>query len=199
MIKRPKFNVKNIDGKNVVVPSAQRVNHEEDKVQRPIVTLLRMIEDYTSKLAFFHVPNQMMRNKTIRKIFWALGVRAGVPDVVIPIEAGKTLWIECKYDGNKLSDDQSKFITKLENLGHIVYIIDAKNPRDAQDQMLEILKKHGIEDFRLTSAGGNLVHVKVNKVSRETKPEQYATGGIVKETPVSYVGDNPPYTVAKDP
>lgn len=141
--------IQGVGGKEYTQSSKRPVRHEENKVQRPLVRLLAQIEGYTKSLTFFHVPNQLLRRADLRKIFHGLGVRSGVPDLVIPISGGRTLFIELKYDGNGLSDDQDGYIAKLKALGHIVEIIDAKDSMDAQNQLFDILAKYGITDFRL--------------------------------------------------
>ena len=79
------------------------VRHEETHVQRPIVRLLAQIEGYTRQLTFAHIPNQLLRRPDLRKIFHGLGVRSGVPDLIIPIGGGRTIWCELKYDGASIS------------------------------------------------------------------------------------------------
>lgn len=125
--------------------------HEEKKVQRPIVDFLRKVQDWTQQLTFFHVPNQLLNKSKFRKIFWGLGVRNGVSDLIVPIQGGITLYVELKYNGNSLSDEQIKFFADMTKLGHgpHLYVIDAKDSIDAVEQMKVILAKYGITDFRL--------------------------------------------------
>lgn len=122
--------------------------HEENIIQRPLVRILEKIESYTGLLTFFHVPNQLLRRSDLRKIFHGLGVRSGVPDLVIPIGGGRTLWIELKYGKNDTTDDQDAYLNTLRRLGHLVEIIKAKDSHDAQEQLFAILAKYGIADFR---------------------------------------------------
>ena len=139
-----------VEGGGVEYPQSAKksVRHEENKVQRPLVRVLEKIESYTGLLTFFHVPNQLLRRSDLRKIFAGLGVRSGVPDLVIPIGGGKTLWVELKYNGNGTSDKQDDYLATLRKLGHLVEIIDAKDSHDAQEQLFAVLAKHGIADFR---------------------------------------------------
>lgn len=123
--------------------------HEEIHVQRPIVRVLAQIEGWTRQLTFFHVPNQLLRRPDIRKIYSGLGVRSGVPDLPIALPGGKTLWVELKYGGNGLSEDQSEFMDRLKALGHITHVIDSSDAVDAQRQLFDLLAEHGITDFRL--------------------------------------------------
>lgn len=125
------------------------VRHEEIHVQRPIVAILWKIEAYTHKLTFFHVPNQLLRTSKLRKIFTALGIRPGVCDLPILIAGGRTIWLELKYNGGRLSGDQDSFADRARALGHIVEVIDATDSLDASKQLYALLEKYGIKDFAL--------------------------------------------------
>lgn len=127
---------------------AKPKHHEETVVQRPLVRILEKIEGYTGLLTFFHVPNQLLRRKDLRKIFHGLGVRSGVPDLVIPLTGGRTLFIELKFGNNDTTETQDKYIQNLRRLGHLVEVIAAKDSMDAQNQLFDILAKHGLTDFR---------------------------------------------------
>ena len=140
-----------VEGESGAYSQAKRKikRHEEIHVQRPIVRVLAQIEGWTKQLTFFHVPNQLLRRPYIRKIYAGLGVRSGVPDLPIALPGGKTLWVELKYKGNGLSDDQNEFMGRLKALGHITHVIDAKDAVDAQRQLFDLLAAHGLTDFRL--------------------------------------------------
>lgn len=56
---------------------------EEIHVLRPLVKVLYDLESYTKALTFFHIPNELLRRSVMKRIFYHLGVRAGVPDLVI--------------------------------------------------------------------------------------------------------------------
>jgi hypothetical protein len=133
------------------VAGHKRKRPEETKVHRPVVSLLRTIESYTRQVLTIHVPNQLLNQSKYRKIYYGLGVRAGVSDLIIPIKGGITLYVELKYNGQPLSEDQIKFIADMTFLGHgpNIYVIDAKDPADAEAQLKAILAKYDITDFRL--------------------------------------------------
>ena len=73
------------------------------------------------KLAFA-IPNGGKRHVGVAVKLKAEGVRAGIPDWCLPVPIGgyAGLWIEFKYDKNKLSDSQSDYIALLEKNGHCV-------------------------------------------------------------------------------
>lgn len=90
---------------------------------------------------FFHVPNGGKRTKAEAGRFKAMGVKAGVPDLVVFVrdtcygDAGGlehedwTLWFELKAPGtahrpSARTDAQKAMGAVLEKLGHYVYVVD---------------------------------------------------------------------------
>lgn len=70
--------------------------------------------------AIFHVANERKCSYITGRILKKKGVRAGVPDIIIPIASSgyHGLWIELKVKPNRLTPDQSRFIDLLIALGH---------------------------------------------------------------------------------
>jgi hypothetical protein len=69
----------------------------------------------------YHVPNGGMRSKATAGKLRAEGVKAGVPDVCLPVARGgyHGLYVELKRrKGGKLSDKQREWITFLEAQGY---------------------------------------------------------------------------------
>lgn len=162
--------IESASGHESVKSSKPRIRWEE-YIQKSVVKMLLQIEDYTRKLTVLHVPNQLSgASKALRLIYAALGVRAGVPDLIIPLCGGRTLWIELKHqkplpaprfkkDGSPVkqrerkakqtSEDQDDFHAVLRALGHPVYVVSAPNGAEASKQVQVILEQHGVTDFRL--------------------------------------------------
>lgn len=69
----------------------------------------------------FHIANGGKRTITEAKRFKAMGVKAGVPDLFLPVPRGRYhgLWIEMKrtQDG-KVSENQKWWIGALNSLGY---------------------------------------------------------------------------------
>lgn len=130
---------------DVIKPKRKMVRHEEIHVQRPIIEVLKALEAYTKQLTFFHVPNQLLRRQALKMVFAALGVRSGVPDLVICLTGGRVLFVELKYGKNKTSDKQDGFIATLGILGHLVEVIAAEDGPSAIKQLYAILIKHGVK------------------------------------------------------
>ena len=56
---------------------------------------------------------------------WTSGER-GVPDRIVILPNGKTVYVELKAPGKKSSPLQVKWFDRLEGLGHKCYLIDSK-------------------------------------------------------------------------
>ena len=89
----------------------------------------------------FSIPNGGSRNRTEAARLKASGVKAGVPDLCIPIPSGKyhSLYIEMKYGRNKTSPAQDMWIERLRNLGHKVCVCYGAN--QAIDEIEKYLKE----------------------------------------------------------
>ncbi|NBI18498.1 VRR-NUC domain-containing protein [Neglecta sp. X4] len=69
----------------------------------------------------YHVPNGGSRKKAEAGRFRAEGVKAGVPDLCLPVARGgfHGLYIELKRQkGSKTSDDQKRWLSELEKQGY---------------------------------------------------------------------------------
>ncbi|MBR4057875.1 MAG: VRR-NUC domain-containing protein [Oscillospiraceae bacterium] len=71
----------------------------------------------------YHIPNGGKRRRTEAARFKAMGVKAGVPDLCLPVPKGgyHGLYIEMKrQEGGKLSKDQRDWIEGLDQNGYCV-------------------------------------------------------------------------------
>ena len=70
----------------------------------------------------FHVPNGGKRNAAEAARFKAMGVKAGVPDLCLPVARGgfAGFYIEMKYGKNKPTDNQKEWIAALKTQGYKV-------------------------------------------------------------------------------
>lgn len=67
-------------------------------------------------LVFFHVPNGGARSKAEGAIFKAMGVRAGVSDLIL-LHAGRFFALELKAVGGRSSVEQRAFISEADAAG----------------------------------------------------------------------------------
>ncbi|MFT9055120.1 MAG: VRR-NUC domain-containing protein [Ethanoligenens sp.] len=72
----------------------------------------------------YHVPNGGKRNKLEAANLKQEGVKAGVPDLVLPVARGAYigLYIEMKYGDNRESENQIDWLTGLQSEGHFVCV-----------------------------------------------------------------------------
>jgi hypothetical protein len=94
----------------------------EEALQRSVVGLLAIYGN-RGLLTYAHVPNGGRRSKAEAGIFRALGVRAGVPDLLVWAAGGGHFAIELKAGRRAaLSDAQVVWHSTLTSLGHRVYV-----------------------------------------------------------------------------
>ena len=68
----------------------------------------------------YHIPNGGSRNRLEAANLKRQGVKAGVPDLCLPVARGRYhgLYIEMKYGKNKTSDEQDKWLDSLTKQGY---------------------------------------------------------------------------------
>lgn len=112
----------------------------EDRLQYEIAQKLRA-KDYF----FFHVPNGGTRNKNEAAKFAAIGLKPGIPDLVICLQNGITLFVELKVSSGALSKPQQIVHRQLKTLSHHVLIVKTDCSQQAFDlieqKILEICKQ----------------------------------------------------------
>jgi hypothetical protein len=93
----------------------------EEALQRAVVDLLALYEQ-RDLLAYAHVPNGGLRTASEAGRFRAMGVRAGVPDLLVWIRGGRSIGLELKAGRGKLSAEQMYWHVRVASLGHLVYV-----------------------------------------------------------------------------
>ena len=109
----------------------------EDDEQRQLIQWCRT----DSRLQFlFHIPNENTAG-----IKWGirnrqLGVKSGVPDLMLPIPAKgyHGLFVEMKTAHGKLSENQKKWLSALETFGYRAVV--AYGWQDAKNKIMEYLE-----------------------------------------------------------
>ncbi len=106
-------------------PARKPARREEDALQRQQVEYLTVLENL-GRLRFFAVPNGGKRSKVEASIMKGLGVRAGVPDLVILASQGMSaptvFFIENKIGKNTLSKAQEEWEFWLDGNGFHHYV-----------------------------------------------------------------------------
>lgn len=74
----------------------------------------------TRGIPIFHIPNEAKRSIRTAAHLKAMGMRAGVPDLFVPIAKGRYhgLFIEMKVKPNKLTQAQFDWLLELERRGY---------------------------------------------------------------------------------
>ena len=94
----------------------------EDQEQIALINWARMQEKkYPELRLLFHIPNGGSRGKAEAGRFRAMGVRAGVPDLCLPVPIGgyHGLFIELKRtSGGRVSADQKAWLDALQRRGY---------------------------------------------------------------------------------
>lgn len=81
----------------------------------------------------YHVPNEGKRSKAVGARLKQSGLKAGVPDVCLPVAHGPYigLYIELKVKPNKPTDNQKRWLRALRSAGHCTAVCygweEAKN------------------------------------------------------------------------
>lgn len=88
----------------------------------------------------FHIPNGGSRNKLEATNLKKQGVKAGVPDLFLPVSRGgyHGLFIELKYGKNKPTEKQTEWLTNLNEQGYAVAVCYGCD--EASEKILKYLK-----------------------------------------------------------
>ncbi len=101
-------------------------NQYEAKDQEAIFAWAKIRESVYPELKLLHhIPNGGSRNKIEGANLKRQGVKAGVPDIYLPVPRGKYhgLYIELKHGKNKLSDLQREWLAWLNDQGYLALCI----------------------------------------------------------------------------
>ena len=126
-----------------LLPKDRRLLPSEGQEQAALMgwAALEMKRGRMPELALlFHIPNGGARNKAEAGRFKAEGVKAGVPDLFLPVPRGEHhgLFIEMKRrDGGRLSKEQKEWIAALQAQGYQVEVCAGWN--EAAEVLTEYL------------------------------------------------------------
>jgi len=95
---------------------ASRRAHPEELTHRAVADYLRIVAPQ-NHWWFCHVPNGGARSAAEGGIFKALGVIAGVADILIIPQGGRAHWLEIKSDRGAQSSAQKTFQNVMIALG----------------------------------------------------------------------------------
>lgn len=120
--------------KNSKAKGNKQRRKEEEREQKKFVAWLKQ-----RGLVFWHTPNQLSaRSARHGAHYKAMGVRAGVPDIIIanPVTGARCVAIEMKSRTGLLSNAQAELMPALERCGWVVHV--ARNFEAARDFVIAI-------------------------------------------------------------
>lgn len=91
----------------------------------------------------YHVPNGGKRDIGTAKKLKFEGVKAGVPDIVLPVSRGgyHGLYIELKVGKNKPSNEQKEWLRRLKQEGYYTeWCIGSKQAIEVIEKYLEMMR-----------------------------------------------------------
>lgn len=100
--------------------------HQYEAVEQ--IKLFRWVDfavnRYPELEMLYHIPNGGSRNPIEAANLKRQGVRAGVPDLCLPVARGKYhgLYIEMKYGDNKPTQNQKRWLRNLQRYGYATSI-----------------------------------------------------------------------------
>jgi len=107
---------------NTAATPAQRSEHDEQV--ELFAWAKRNMHRYPALRLLHAIPNGGHRHKGVAAKLKAEGVRAGVPDVCLPVPRGRYcgLYIEMKVGRNTTTDKQAKWLERLADAGHMTAV-----------------------------------------------------------------------------
>ena len=101
---------------------------------------------YPELALLYHIPNGGKRGRSEARRFKAAGVKAGVPDLHLPVPVGRYhgLYIEMKKPGGRTSPEQEVWIGLLRRQGHRVAVCHGWEA--ARDVLIEYLGERDGQD-----------------------------------------------------
>lgn len=137
----------------------------EDTEQMSVMDWARWNQNVHPELELLHhCPNGGSRNKAEAVKLKQMGVKAGIPDLCLPVPMGvySGLYIEMKYDTGRLEDGQKKMLKALAAAGHYCTVcygaeeairvleeyinlkkIDTGNREDTMSEQNMMIRKNG--------------------------------------------------------
>lgn len=118
--------MKNYRVKEMVMANGEKAwcGNEDQEQQKVIEWAMYRSLEYPELRLLHHVPNGGSRNRAEAVKLKRMGVKAGVPDLVLPVPCGgyAGLYIEMKVGKNKPTEKQKEWMEQLKRYGHKVEV-----------------------------------------------------------------------------
>jgi len=112
----------------------------EDTIQAAFFSWVDLHKARFPQLGLIYaVPNAGKRDRRVGQLLKLTGLRAGVPDVCLPMRNAEYqgLYIEFKSEKGRLTDSQKEWIERLESFGHKVAVL--RSWTDAANLVIDYL------------------------------------------------------------
>lgn len=127
-----------------VIRKPRKNLYSEEALQIALAIFLNNLERTTKAFRWFHVPNGGKRGILTAKKLKAQGVKPGVPDIIILLSGGRSIFLELKAEGGVLSPDQKQFANDLAQFEHPYHLVKGGLPIDINQQVANILRSYGV-------------------------------------------------------
>lgn len=97
----------------------------EASEQEAVIKICKFMENrYPELKLLHHCPNGGKRDKANAVALKRQGVKAGVPDLHLPVPKGKyaSLYIEMKYGNGRISKEQKEFLEQAAEVGNFTAV-----------------------------------------------------------------------------
>lgn len=126
------------------------MNREEQRTHIAIVDYLRAVLPEPCMVA--HVPNGGLRSKREAALLKAMGVLAGVPDIVVMAPGRQCLFLEVKASTGRESPEQKAFSENARAMGFTVAVVRSIDDVRKTLKALAIATKEARHEQRPTAA-----------------------------------------------
>ena len=123
----------------------RKIQHEANEQEKLFRWAAYMTAAHPELSLMYHIPNGGSRNKIEAAHLKQQGVKAGVPDLCLPVARGEYhgLYIELKYGKNKPTENQKRWINLLRSQNYKAEV--AYGWEEASKIILEYLKSTRVE------------------------------------------------------
>lgn len=98
----------------------ERISSEDKEQMTLFMWAALAVNIYPELALMYHVPNEGKRSIVTGSKMKQLGLKSGVPDIMLPVAHGGYigLAIEMKYGKNKVTENQSRWLDMMSRHGH---------------------------------------------------------------------------------
>lgn len=99
------------------------MRHAEHRIQVAAFEYFSLAYTRSRGWLFLAIPMGGRRNSVTGAYLKAEGATAGTPDVVLVLDRGRTVWVEFKAKGGRVSPSQVAMAQSLKDKGHTYWLV----------------------------------------------------------------------------